>query len=1011
MLAFSAAQAQEGAITGTVISGQSLEPANAAQVFIPGTDIGTLTDREGQYRLSPVPVGEVTVEVRLIGFRSQTQTVNVTAGQLSTLDFQLEISAVRLEDVTVNVVTGLERRRRQLGTNSTTVRASEVNTGQIQDFSDFLAGRAEGVIMNDVSGTTGTSQRIRIRGNASISLSNEPLIIVDGVYFANPLSGDGVLESFGVAGQEPSRLNDLNPEDIDNIEVIKGPAAAALYGTVGANGVILITTKRGTPGGTDWHFYGELSQLEDRTDWPLNYEAVQIIGDESAPVFTESGFNSTDYASCLNFEAADGDCTQDLFLTFNTLTDPRTTFFQKGDRAVYGMNVGGGTPTATYFISGEYKKEDGIIAFDFNNEERFSVRTNLDAALADELNAALSIGFVSRDLNLLSNDNSIFGTIINGIAGTAGFVPGGHPNEATGGPNPLNYRFSRNLQDLLEASGGSQQTERFTASVNASWQPLEWLSAQGTFGVDLASSFDFQTIQPGLDNLAADWVEGYRAASRYNRQNWTGNVSVSGTFDIPGTDIGSVTTAGASYQEELLEEVECFGAGLIDGTGSCSSTSTRFFVDEDFLNIVTVGAFFQQEFSLGDKLFLTGALRLDDNSNFGGNSTLEAYPSASLSYLISDEDFFPQSDILSEVRLRGSWGVAGLRPGFRDAITRFGPVTATILGEDVPGVTLSETGNELLKPERSTEWEGGVDLGLFNDRVGVGFTYFNKNSQDALIERQLAPSFGLTTSLFENLGEVRNRGTEMSVRALALDKRDARVNVTLQWTTMSNEVVELGEGVEPITFGEQRHEEGFPGGSFWSEPVTFSDADGDGLLSIDEVEAGDDDVFINEAFPTWTASLNLDMELFQFLRVSTLFDARGGNSQFNNTERFRCDSSFINGRGCEKAAGEFATLEEQATWVAARFHGARTLFIDESDFIKWREVSITLSAPPSLASKHPLLERSTLTLSGRNLQTFTGYDGVDPEINSAGGSANFGQSEFFTQPPVRVFTLRLAVRF
>jgi TonB-linked SusC/RagA family outer membrane protein len=1011
MLAFTAAQAQEGAITGTVINGQTLAPVNAAQVFIPGTDIGTLTDREGQYRLSPVPIGQVSVEVRLIGFRSQTLTVNVTAGQLATLDFQLQVSAVQLEDVTVNVVTGLERRRRQLGSNSTTVAAADVNKAQIQDFSDFLAGRAEGVILNDVSGTTGTSQRIRIRGNASISLTNEPLIIVDGIYFTNPLSGDGVLTSAFTAGQEPSRLNDLNPEEIENIEVIKGPAAAALYGTVGANGVILITTKRGTPGGTDWHFYGEAAQLEDRTDWPLNYEAVEVIGDGSAPVFTEDGFNSTDYASCLNFEAADGDCTQDQFLTFNTLTDPRTTFFQKGDRALYGMNVGGGTPTATYFLSGEYKSEDGVIKFDYNDEEKWNLRTNLDAALADDLNASLSIGFVSRDVNFVNNDNSLFGTIINGIAGMAGFVPGGHPNEETGGPNPTNYRFGRNLEDLGEASLSSQEVERFTGSVNASWQPFDWLSAQGTFGVDLVSSFDFITIQPGLDNLAADWVEGFRDATRFNRNNWTGNFSVSGIVDIPGTDISSVTTAGASYQEELLEGVRCFGAGLIDGTDSCASTSTRFFVDEQFLNIVTIGAFFQQEFSLGDKLFVTGAVRLDDNSNFGGNSTLEAYPSASVSYLISDEDFFPQSDIISEVRLRGSWGVAGLRPGFRDAITLFGPVTATFEGSDVAGVTLSETGNELLKPERSTEWEGGIDLGLFNDRVGLGFTYFTKSSKDALIERQLAPSFGLTSSLFENLGEIRNRGTEMSLRALALDKRDARVNVTLLWTTLSNKVVELGEGVEPITFGEQRHEQGFPGGSFWSEPVTFSDDNGDGLLSIDEVEAGEDDVFINEAFPTWTASLNLDVELFQFLRASTLFDARGGNSQFNNTERFRCDQSFISGRGCEKAAGQFATLEEQATWVGGRFHGARTLFIDESQFLKWREVSVTLSAPPSLASKHVLLERTTLTFSGRNLQTWTGYDGIDPEINTSGGSSNFGQSEFFTQPPVRVFTLRLDVRF
>ncbi len=926
-------------------------------------------------------------------------------------DFQLEVSAVQLDEVTVNVVTGLERRRRQLGSNSATVDAADVNKAQIQDFSDFLIGRAEGVIMNDVSGDVGTSQRIRIRGSASISLSNEPLVIVDGVYFANPVSGDGVFNGL-TGGQEPSRLNDLSPDEIENIEVIKGPAAAALYGTVGANGVILITTKRGTPGGTDWHFYGEGAQLEDRTDYPLNYAAIEnISGNTSAPVFDEGGFNSDDWVACNNHEAAAGDCTQEQFLTFNTLRDPRTTIFQKGSRALYGVNVGGGTPTSTYFLSGEYKDEDGVLDFDLNNEEKWNVRANLDAALADNLNASLSIGFVARDVVFMSQDNSIFSSLLGGLAGMAGFVPGGHPNEATGGPNPENYLFNRNLIDQQEASQNAQDTDRFTGSINASWQPLEWLSAQGTFGIDLASNFDSWTVQPGLDNLTSTWVMGRRDAARAERQNWTGNVSVSGSVDIPGTDISSVTTVGASYQEELLNGVICFGSGLIEGTDSCASTSVLFDVDENFLNVVTVGAFAQQEFSLADRLFVTGSLRMDDNSNFGGNATQEYYPSASVSYLLSDEGFFPQSDLISELRLRGSWGVAGLRPAFRDAITLFGPITATFGGENLPGVTLSETGNELLKPERSTEWEAGADLGLFQDRVGVGFTYFRKSSKDALIERRLAPSFGLTTTLFQNLGEITNQGTEMSLRALVLDKRDARVNVTLQWTTLKNEIVALGEDVEPITFGDQRHEEGNPAGSFFSEPFTFNDADGNGLLSIDEVDAGDEDEFINEAFPTYTASLNLDVELFQFLRASTLFDARGGNSTRNLTEDFRCDRYFLDGRGCEATASQNASLEDQARWLASRFGGTNTGFLEEADFIKWREISFTLTAPPSLASKHMLLERTSLTFSGRNLQTFTDYTGLDPEANDQGASSNFQQREFNTQPPIRVFTLRLDVRF
>ena len=1022
-LSAGAALAQEGAITGTVTNAQTLAPVNGAQIFIPDMNLGTLTDREGRFRLAPVPAGTHQVEIRLIGFRTTTQPVTVQAGQTATLDVELEVSAVRLEDVTVNVVTGLERRRRQLGSNSGEINAEAVNKATIQDFSNLLAGRTEGVILQDVSGTTGTSQRIRIRGSSSLSLTNEPLIIVDGIQFSASQGATSLL----TGGQDPSRLDDLNPEEIESIEIVKGPSAAALYGAVGANGVILIRTKRGTPGGTDWHFYGEGGVLNDQTDYPSNFVAVQSVGDPNAPVFVETGFNFDEWSRCENFSAAAGDCTQDQHLSFNTLLDPRTTPFRTGDRQRYGVNVGGGSPTSTYFISGEYEREDGIMRavesdllpgeeFNFNGEKKWSVRTNLDAALAEDADASLSVGYVARDVNFLNNDNSIFSPLLNGLIGMAGFVPGDDPN---GGPNKQNFGFVRNLEDLGEASLSDQSVDRFTSSINASYRPLDWLSAQGTFGVDIASAFEQVNIQPGLDNLAADWVDGFRDATRSQRYNWTGNASLTGSFLLTD-DIESVTTGGGSFQKEVLDGINCFGAGLVLGLASCDATTTRFAVGELFLDVVTVGAFFQQEFSWRDRLFVTGAVRMDDNSNFGGNAPIQAYPSASVSYLISDEDFFPTGGFVSELRLRGSWGVAGLRPDFRQAITLFGPVTATTLTGDQAGITLTETGNEVLEPERATEFEGGFDLGLVNDRVGLGLTYFRKTSKDALIQREIPGSFGLTTTFFENLGEVRNQGLEASLRALAVDTRNLRANFTLQFTSLDNEVIALGEGVEPIVLnrGTQRHEEGFPAGAYFQDGYTFDDANGDGLLSIDEVTVnGADcsqtpaDCFIDEAIPTWTTSLSADIELFQFLRLNTLFDARGGHSLVNDTERFRCNQFGSSGRGCAASGGQNTPLEEQARFVASRFLGTNAGFIEDAKFLKWRELSVTLTAPPSMRDLNPLLRRTSLTFAGRNLMTFTGYSGLDPEVNETGGNANFTSGEFNTQPPIQVFTVRLDVRF
>jgi TonB-linked SusC/RagA family outer membrane protein len=1011
------AQAQEGVITGTVTNIQTREPVNAAQVFIPGTNNGVITDREGQYRLEGVPAGQVMVEVRLIGYRTSSDTVEVAPGRRATLDFRLEVSAIELEDVTVNVVTGLERRRRQEGTNTGNIDATALSHAPIQNFSNLLPGRTEGVILQDVSGTTGTSQRIRIRGSNSLLLSNEPLIVVDGTYFNNTrLYGNSGTATGMTGGQEPSRLNDLSVGEVEAVEVLKGPAATALYGAAGANGVIVITTKRGSPGGTDWEFYAEFAELEDRADYPLNYSAIQVLGDANEPVFSEEGFNFDDYESCYNHEAAAGLCQQDRFLTFDTTRDPRTTPFQKGNRTRYGVKVSGGAPTTTYFLSGEYAAEDGVLKLDVSHEEQWNLRTNLDANLANDLTASLRVGFVSRDVGFLCQDNCIYSPIVNVIGGMAGFVPGGHPDPETGGPNPLNFWFQRNFEDLAEAGLSTQETERLTGSIHASWQPTSWLTATGTAGIDLISNFDFVTIQPGLDNLTRNWIEGFRNAARYQRQTWTANASLSAEFTLPGTSITSVSTAGASYREELLNGVQCFGSGLIEGTDSCASTSVRFDVDEQFLNVVTVGAFFQQELGWANKLFLTGSVRADDDSNFGGNSRLQAYPSASVSYLPSEEGWFPEGGVVSELRLRGAFGMAGARPGFRDAITVFAPTATTLDGETIAAVTLAETGNELLRPERSTEWEAGLDIGLFSDNIGIEFTYFDKRTKDALIERPLPPSYGLTSLMFQNLGEIRNRGTEISLSAHQIGSRDVRTSLSLQWTRLKNEILELGEGIEPVIFsGGQRHMEGFPAGSFHQKPYSWDDANGDGLVSTDEVSVEDEAVFIDEAAPTWTVSFAADVELFEFLRLSTLFDARGGYSNYNRTEEFRCqrfaDNRSRAGRGCRANSGQNAPLEEQAASIAQWFHGTSAGFLQKADFIKWRELSLTLTAPPSLATKHPLLERSSLTFAGRNLGTFTGYPGLDPEANDRGASANFAQREFNTQPPVRVFTVRLDVRF
>jgi len=341
---------QTGTIAGQVVDADTGAPLTGVQMQVGGTNIGGLTDQNGRYLITRVPAGERSIRANMIGYAQVTETVNVTAGGTVTANFDLETSAVQLDAIVVSAATGREQRARELGTSTSNITVEDLNPAPVTSFSDVLSGRTEGLMLQDVSGTTGTAQRIRIRGANSVSLSNEPLIYVDGIRLDDDMTG------FGVGGQEISRLNDINPNDIADIEVVKGPAASAMYGTAGANGVILITTKRGRPGASQWTAFVETGTIEDITDWPNNYMAFER--NPAAPAdfqanglfYNRSTSRPDGHSYCPNWGAARGDCEQTDQLSFNTLMDDRTTPFQTGSRNRYGASVRGGTE-AVRFLS------------------------------------------------------------------------------------------------------------------------------------------------------------------------------------------------------------------------------------------------------------------------------------------------------------------------------------------------------------------------------------------------------------------------------------------------------------------------------------------------------------------------------------------------------------------------------------------------------------------------------------------------------------------------------------
>lgn len=978
-----------GTITGKVIELNSQRPLGDVQVLIVGTQRGAITNDLGEYRVGGVSLGAVTVRAQRIGYAPVNQSVTVTAGDPVTSNFVLSPTAIQIDEVVVTA-TGESQRKRESGNTIATVTPSAEKLATSTNIADVLQASAPGVYVNSPGGTQGSANRIRIRGASSISLSNEPLLIVDGVRASNEINGTG---SIGVGGQTSSRLNDLNPDDIEAIEVIKGPAAAALYGTAGANGVIQVRTKRGRAGKAKWNTYVEGGGQKDVQDYPANYAQVGR---------STSGARTI---GCTLDAQSRNVCTPnpDSLVFFSPLA--QYSPFITGRTGSIGASVSGGGDAAAYFVSADIDDDNGVI--DPNKFRRWSTRVNVTSQFRENISAQLSTSYVGSRLSFPQNDNNVLGILGGGLLGSAFDDPDGH-----------GYITGQTVQDLY-AIDVKENVERFVGSAPIVWQVNKWLTANATAGVDFFDRRNRQTIPPGKVNFGA-LPEGQRNANNADIWNYTANSSLTAAFNLTPT-IRSTTTGGVQYTREYIEGVRAQGAKLLGGTGSLQGASARFVVGETNTDNRTYGGLVSEQLAWRDRLFFTGALRTDRNSAFGQDFGFVTYPAVSLSYVISDEDFFPKTKFLNSLRLRTAYGESGKQPNFRDAITFFNTQTVTINNVDQPGITVGGTGNLDLKPEVSSELEGGFEASFLDSKVGLEFTYYSKTSNDLLIARPLPPSLGVTTTQFDNLGQSTNKGMEIMLRAQLLDLRNAKFDITATYAGNKTKLTDIGrlpsgEKIPPIVTGIQRHVEGYALGGYWDESITFADKNGDGLITRancpgQTVVAGGPECeitigalsYLGQPLPSREISVSPRLQLFDWLQFAALIDHKGGFVVFNNTARFRCNFG-----NCQAAYDPNASLADQAANLG-QLMNTDAGYVEDGTFTKLREVSATVTAPRNWANRLRA-DAMTLTLAGRNLAKWTDYKGFDPEVNSQ-TAGNFGTSDFLTQPPLRMWSARLSLSF
>ena len=1003
-----------GSITGRVVDAGNGQPIPAAQVNVVGTALGSQTNGEGQYTIRGVRPGEVQLRVLRVGFSEANQTVTVTAGQTVTADFNMNAVSIALTPV-VTTATG-EQRRVEVGNAIAQVDASRVvETRAVSNLGDLLTSRAAGVLV--VPGVqTGAGTRIRIRGTSSLSLSNNPIYIIDGVR----VEGTTGASSVSVGGTTASRVGDLNPEEIESIEVVRGPSAATLYGTDAANGVIVITTKKGVAGRAQWTYYTEHTAITDRNDYPTAYRAWRTG--------TTSTTNSTasNTVQCFLSQVAAGTCAQDSLTSYNLHEDDEATPYGVGYRQQHGLQLRGGSDAIRYFLHGEWETEDGVTKVpEFERRYlasrelglrpeqanpnflgRATARANIGITPADNLDVSVNAGYISQDLRLPHSDDS--GTA--GIAANTFGGPGYKYNLNAAGDTLYGWR-EYTPRDVYEAVT-TQAIERLIGSVTSSWRPREWLSTRANFGLDYIHRAETQLCR-FADCTGGD-REGFKIDNRSNYYIYTLDGGATATHQLRD-DMQSETSVGVQFYRNLFTRNGAVGTQLAPGATTVDAAAVRN-SDETTSESRTLGAYLQQRFAFRDRLFVTGAVRSDRNSAFGADFKTVFYPKLSVSWVASEEPFFPAADWITRLRLRSAYGASGVQPGTTDA-PQFFVATRTIgeSGGEVAGAVFSTFGNRDLKPERSEEFEIGADGTFWDNRVSAEITWYNKSSKDALVQRVLAPSLGSATGRLENLGEVRNWGWEGLLDVQVPMGTRLAWFLTVNGALNNNELVSLGGIPNIVSSSTLQQREGYPLNGWWSRRLlSYEDKDDDGIIEynadadLSEISVSDTAEFHGYSSPRREIAITNSLEFWQRrLRLAAMVDYKGGHKIYNNTERIRCASRF----NCRALVDSTASLFEQARTVMVREHPSRSVagFFEDGDFLRFRELALTFTPDQDWAARVFRGRSITATLAARNLGIlWTKYTGVDPESFGTTGDA---PSSFQAFGPPTYYTFRLTLGF
>ncbi len=977
-----------GMITGRVTDAVTHAFLDQVAVRVEGPGLGAVTTSDGRYTIRNIPPGTYRATARRVGYTPLTKSLHVATDSATNTDFVLTAAPTRLNEMVTTAIG--DQRRYEVGNVISTINADSIApTAPITSLTDLISARAPGVTVEETGGLTGSGEAIRIRGQSSLVLQGDPIVIVDGVR-QNPAPGGTAapLVGFGsaTAVPSPSRLNDLDFADVQSIDVLKGPAASTEYGTDAANGVIVIATKHGTAGRPQWAASVEETASQVPVRFPTLYYSWGHTTDAN---HTQVNCPLVPYVLGSGVGSATGTCAVDSVTTWDPLNQPYYSIFGTGGRQKYGLSVSGGTDAVRYYVAGGLSNEIGVLrmpgafvpqaqalglphsVFRPNGENQRSVRTNTAMHLGPTMDLTVNGSYLST-YQKTPNAQSLF----------AGVTYSPALRDSVNGYGYSSTPFNTPVYQL--GMPASQATDRLTGGLTATWRPAWWLVGHGTVGVDHGSERDRAAILPQVAPLF----------TYYPAQLGLQNV----TTDIYTVDLRTSATAAFTRTLRALASV---GVQLADtraqGTTAIAKgiTATNFTLNGAVSPAVaelgnrqaTLGGYGEEQLGVANRLFLTAAFRIDAGSGFGHAYSTAVYPKASLSWLVLDARQMT-------MRLRGAFGESGVQPPNGSALQLYAPSAVWLNGGPRSVVQIANVQNQRLQPERSEEYESGLDIGLWQNRVSLDLTGYSKMTHNALVSTGTGWDAG-GFSYEENVGEVRNAGVEGGVTATVIQTPALTWDLNVNASVNQSRLVALAPGIlsqQLFAAGATyRFAPGRPLYGYWAPRVQYADLNHDGVLEPNEVTIADSLTYVGPSLPTREVSLGTHVGLWDgAVSVSALVDYRGG---------FRLASTAVSNEALvqsDPASNQRrAPLWQQARDVAIQAINVNGLdgyanpasVYEDATYVRFRELSLTYTLPRRVV--HTLrAQRVSVTGAVRNLTLWTRYGGLDPEaINTLGQSA------------------------